>query len=497
VDDHHDCCEPERVSDWFLPGAERPWTEGNLVVPRVHGADYFARLVEEIGSTRAGDRVFLTDWRGDADERMTPDGPTVGELLASAGRRGVEVRALLWRSHPGRLNSEENDHLGAVINETGGEALLDERVRRGGSHHQKLLVVRRQGRPEEDVAFVGGIDLCHGRRDDAAHEGDPQAPPLDERYGPAPPWHDAMAEIRGPAVADVLDTFAERWDDPTPLDHRNPYRAVLHRLARMPRHPEPLPERWDPPPAAGSHLVQILRTYPAKRPAYPFAPDGERSIARAYSRAFMRARRLIYVEDQYFWSDVVATALAEALRREPDLHVIGVVPRFPEEDGRLSGPPMSYGQRLAWERLREAGGDRFALFDLENAAGTPVYVHAKVCVVDDQWMTVGSDNLNRRSWTHDSELTCAVVDPDGVLPRSMRTSLWAEHLGLPQDDPRLADVGRAMNLWVERVGAPGSRVRRHVPPLLPARTRRWARAAYLTLYDPDGRPRRLRGTADF
>jgi phosphatidylserine/phosphatidylglycerophosphate/cardiolipin synthase-like enzyme len=193
----------------------------------------------------------------------------------------------------------------------------------------------------------------------------------------------------------------------------------------------------------------------------------------------------------------VATALAEALRREPDLHVIGLVPRFPEEDGRLSGPPMSYGQRLAWERLREAGGDRFALFDLENAAGTPVYVHAKVCVVDDQWMTVGSDNLNRRSWTHDSELTCAVVDPDGVLPRSMRTSLWAEHLGLPQDDPRLADVGGAMNLWVERVGASGSRVRRHVPPLLPARTRRWARAAYLTLYDPDGRPRRLRGTADF
>jgi phosphatidylserine/phosphatidylglycerophosphate/cardiolipin synthase-like enzyme len=485
------------VSEWFLPAAERPWTEGNLVVPRVHGADYFARLVEVIGSTGSGDRIFLTDWRGDTDERMTSDGPTVGDLLSAAGRRGVEVRALLWRSHPGRLNSEENDHLGARINETGGEALLDERVRRGGSHHQKLVVVRRQGRPELDVAFLGGIDLCHGRRDDADHAGDPQAPPLDERYGPTPPWHDAMAEIRGPAVAHVLDTFAERWDDPTPLDHRNPYRAVLHRLARMPRHPEPLPERWEPPPEAGPHRVQILRTYPAKRPAYPFAPDGERSIARAYSRAFARARRLIYVEDQYFWSDVVAATLAEALRREPGLHVIAVVPRFPEEDGRISGPPMFYGQRLAWEELRAAGGDRFAMFDLENAAGTPIYVHAKVCVVDDQWMTIGSDNLNRRSWTHDSELTCAVVDPDGQLPRSLRSSLWAEHLGLSPDDPRLADVGGATDLWVERLGAPGSRIRRHEPPLLPARTRRWARPAYLALYDPDGRPRRLRGSTDF
>ncbi len=79
-------------------------------------------------------------------------------------------------------------------------------MRRGGSHHQKLFVVRRKGRPEDDVAFVGGIDLCHGRRDDADHAGDPQAPPLDERYGDTPPWHDLMAEIHGPAVAHALDT---------------------------------------------------------------------------------------------------------------------------------------------------------------------------------------------------------------------------------------------------------------------------------------------------
>lgn len=485
------------MSDWFLPTDERPWTAGNLVVPRVHGANYFARLLEVVDATQDGDRIFLTDWRGDADERLTEDGPTIGELLSSALRRGVEVRALLWRSHPGRLNSEENTHLGALLNAEGGEVLLDERVRRGGSHHQKLVVVRHRGRPEQDVVFVGGIDLCHGRRDDAEHAGDPQAPPLDPRYGPTPPWHDAMAEIRGPAVVDVLDTFTERWDDPTPLDHRNPYRAALHRLVHMPRHPEPLPQRWDPPPPAGAHQVQILRTYPAKRPAHPFAPDGERSIARAYSRAFSRARRLVYVEDQYFWSDVVADALAEALRREPELQVIGVVPRYPEKDDRLGGPPMLHGQRAAWELLREAGGDRFALFDLENAEGTPVYVHAKVCVVDDAWMTIGSDNLNLRSWTHDSEITCAVVDPAGTLPRALRTSLWGEHLGLAPDDPRMSDPGGAMDLWVERESAHGSRIRRHVPPAVSATTRRWARPVYAGLYDPDGRPRRLRGTTQF
>ena len=124
-------------------------------------------------------------------------------------------------------------------------------------------------------------------------------------------------------------------------------------------------------------------------------------------------------------------------------------------------------------------------------------MHAKVCVVDDEWMTIGSDNLNLRSWTHDSELTCAVVDPDGELPRELRTSLWAEHLGLPEDDPRLADLDDPLDLWNERVGAAGSRIRSTSRRPLPRRTTLWARPAYRDVYDPDGRPRRLRGTTDF
>lgn len=487
------------MSDWFLREHERPWTDGNLVLPHVHGAGYFARLVQVVGATGAGDRIFFTDWRSDADERLADDGPTIGEMLAGAARRGVEVRGLLWRSHTDKtnFNAQENRHLGAIINKTGGEALFDERVRRGGSHHQKLIVVRRQGRPQDDVAFVGGIDLCHGRRDDAEHLGDPQAPPLDERYGPTPPWHDATLEIRGPAVSDVLDVFSERWNDPTPLDHRNPYRALVHRAARMPRHPKPLPERWDPPPACGPHQVQILRTYPAKRPAFPFAPEGERSIAHAYEHAFARAQRLIYIEDQYFWSEVVARTLADALRSKPALQVIAVVPRFPEEDTALNGTPMRLGQKRALDLLHAAGGSRFAVYDLENASGTPVYVHAKVCIVDDEWMTCGSDNLNMRSWTHDSEVTCAVVDPESHLPRELRSTLWAEHLDLQPDAPRLVDLGRATSLWADRAAEPHARIRAHMVPPVRRAVRVWAAPAYRIAFDPDGRPRQLRGTDRF
>ena len=519
-----DTDQSDAALDWLLPPTMRPRTAGNVVRPLVHGAVYFDRLREVVEMTKPGDRIFFTDWRGDADQRLGEHGPKVEQVLCEAARRGVEVRGLLWRSHSDKtsFSAQENQRLGKDINEAGGEALLDQRVRRGGSHHQKLVVIRHPDRPEDDVAFVGGIDLSHGRRDDAQHHGDPQQQSMDKRYGDRAPWHDAMVEIRGPAVCDVLDTFRERWDDPTPLDRRTPYRMALQRAARMPRHPEPLPDTLDPPPAAGSHTVQILRTYGAKRPAYPFARGGERTVALAYSRAFERAHSLIYVEDQYLWSELVAGTLADALRREPALRAIVVVPRFPDADGPVTGPPNRLGQLEAMRVLSEAGADRVAVYDIENAAGVPIYVHAKLCIVDDLWMTCGSDNFNRRSWTHDSETTCAVVDhaldsrePTDLsgaglgarrLARDLRLQLWSEHLGVPADDPRLLDPVTGFELWRRSAAAldawhvggqkgprPPGQALAHRPDPVGRVARVWSWPLYRLLFDPDGRPLRQRG----
>lgn len=541
---HGSATDDGAAARWFLTPARRgnpateidrlpedspgSWCGGNRVVPLLHGATYFRRLHEVLCALSAGDRVFFTDWSGDADERLLPDGGEVGDVLRDLVTTGVEVRALLWRSHSERLSftAAQNQRLGRWLNEAGGEVLLDQRVRRFGSHHQKLFVVQHTGHAERDVAFVGGIDLCHGRRDDEEHAGDPQQPPMDRRYRGRAPWHDVTFELHGPVVGDLLRTFAERWNDPTPLDRRTPYRLLTQRLARMPRHPRPLPEAFPDPPAAGRHAVQVLRTYPRKRPRYPFAPDGERSVARGYRTAFGLARSLVYLEDQYLWSGDVVESLCAALRRSPDLRVVAVVPRFPDADDALAGPANRLGQIDALARLYRAGPGRVGVYDVENAAGTPIYVHAKVCVVDDVWVSCGSDNVNRRSWTSDSELTVAVLDPerdlreprdvsgtgDGarVLPRTLRMRLAAEHLGLAADDARLVDPVASADLWAARARAfddwhharragerPPGRARVHRPQPVPRWARTWSVPLYRTVYDPDGRSRPLRRTGEF
>src|SRR5439155_22246751 len=139
--------------------------------------------------------------------------------------------------------------------------------------------------------------------------------------------------------------------------------------------------------------VQVLRTCPARRPAYEFAPAGERSVARAFLKAVSRARSLIYIEDQYFWSVAAADAIADAVRRAPGLHVILVVPRYPDRDGLLSGRPARHAQWRALDIVRRAAPDRVAAYDLENEHGGAAYVHAKVCIIDDTWAPVGTYNV--------------------------------------------------------------------------------------------------------
>jgi phosphatidylserine/phosphatidylglycerophosphate/cardiolipin synthase-like enzyme len=507
------------AAQWFLTSRERgnpstrldarhggvAFTEGNLVRPLIHGATYFAELYERVSQMGDGDLLMFADWRGDPDERLTGSpGSEIGDVLADAARRGVDVRGLVWRSHWDRLafSATENRHLGEEINAAGGQCMLDMRVRTGGSHHQKFVVLRHAARPELDIAFAGGIDLCHSRRDDASHRGDPQRQSMAAVYGSRPPWHDVQLAIRGPAVGDVEMVFRERWEDGSRLS-RSPLHWVADRFRHDGVRQTPLPRQRPDPEPVGPHRLQLLRTYPRRAGGYPFAPDGERSVARAYIKAVRQARHLIYVEDQYLWSPAVAALFTRALQRNPDLHLVAVLPLFPDQDGRISKPPNLFARDRAIAQLRQAAPGRVACYGLESPDGVPVYVHAKVCIIDDQWASVGSDNFNRRSWTHDSELTAAVCDPE--YARDLRLTLAGEHLDRndPMDELQapatlfapFAECAERLQRWYDG-GCRGPRPPGRLRPLSDGTqttfTKAWATMAYRLVYDPDGRPLKVR-----
>ena len=214
-----------------------------------------------------------------------------------------------------------------------------------------MVVIRHRDDPTRDIAYVGGIDLCHSRRDDADHGGDPQAQQnLAEEYGETPPWHDIQAAISGPAVYDVETVFRERWEDPTPLT-RNPWLVLKDRVLRMDTTPDPMPEQAPPPPPVdgGTHLVQLLRTYPNLRHGrdYPFARGGERSVARGYTKAVKRGPA----------ADLRRGPVPVGAPRRRDLHRGAPRPPRPARDRRRSrSVPTSPGRSAGCRSCSDGGG---------------------------------------------------------------------------------------------------------------------------------------------
>jgi phosphatidylserine/phosphatidylglycerophosphate/cardiolipin synthase-like enzyme len=288
------------AAHWLLAAADRgnpatridarhagtAWTRGNDVTALVHGGEYFAVLLRSIRALRGGDLLLFTDWRGDPDQRLAGPGTEVSAVLCAAAEREVIVKGLVWRSHLDRFafSEQENRHLGEEIEAAGGECVRDMRVRPGGSHHQKFVVLRHPGRPESDVAFAGGIDLCHSRRDDAEHRGDPQRQPMAAVYGSHPPWHDVQLAIRGPAVGDIEACFRERWDDPAPVT-RNPLYRIADRLRHDDDKPDPLPIR------CRNRARTRRRAAPTPcRSCGPTRPDGTDTRSRRAASAASPAR---------------------------------------------------------------------------------------------------------------------------------------------------------------------------------------------------------------
>jgi phosphatidylserine/phosphatidylglycerophosphate/cardiolipin synthase-like enzyme len=372
-----------------------PPRTGNAVTVLVDGAEAFRAMADAIQDARS--HVHVTGWHITPDFALTRDEkPTVVRgLLADVASR-IPVRALLWAGAPLPLLRPWRGDVRRLRAElTAGtriECALDARERPMHCHHEKTIVV------DDQVAFVGGIDLTSfngDRWDTPAH-----AP----RGGVG--WHDVAARISGPAVQDVAQNFAMRWEATTG---------------------ERLPPAAAPSPS-GDVELQIVRTVPDGM--YKQLPRGEFRILESYLRGLRAAQRFVYLENQFLWSPEILAVLREKLARPPtdEFRLVLVLPAKPD-----NGADDTRGQLGTLVQADGEGGRLLAcaLYTVGGEEEWPVYVHAKVGIVDDAWMTIGSANLNEHSLFNDTEMN--FVTHDARLVRQTRLRLWAEHLQRPSD----------------------------------------------------------------
>ncbi len=368
---------------------------------------------------------------------------TAQAVLGYMVSKGVEVKVLIWSSSE-RFSHCDPKAAQEQLAQAGVSCILDDSSHGILHHpieslHQKIAIV------DGTHAFVGGIDMLielsgdYDRWDTHFHHYFSPLRSNEEQRSPHN-WHDAHAIIEGPAVGDVELNFRQRWND---VVQRHEWDNQL----LVPEHPLPSP-------VESISLVQVARTIPGH--TYSFAPeDGIHGIAQLYANALSNAHNFVYMENQYFWTHAYygidlpllgndspdmernIRELAAALQRGATVAI--VLPDHPNVGRAFTDAGLA---RLREEAPVAAAQGRIQAFCLAASLEVdgeedyrPIYVHAKVTIVDDVWSTVGSANLNNRGMRDDTELNVATLDAELAL--GLRMLLWAEHLELTGEESML------------------------------------------------------------
>ena len=409
---------------------ESPITAAGLLVD---GDDYYRAFYE--AAQKAEKYILLAGWQFDADACLLRGAEVEGttlpvtllKYLDALCKRNENLRIymLAWDFHAVfalerewmqefRFNWITSDRL---------TFLFDSNHAEQGSHHQKFVVIDGQ------LAFLGGIDLCDHRWDDRSHK-DPNPLRL-SRGEPHKPFHDVQAYLVGNEVsAKLRELFACRWEGAggEPLVLPEPTSGLAS---------------YEPPGAVplASSRVALSRTDPRGSPT---KTENCREICDLYLDAIAAARELIYIETQYFSSREVGAALAERLRTSDRASLDVVLVLNMEAETLKEEVAVGLAQASVIADLRKAvqgTQHRLGIYytvpategDAEPARAT--YIHSKIMIVDDRFLTVGSANLTNRSTGLDTELNLSVATDDAsdALGQSIaraRDSLIAEHLGV-------------------------------------------------------------------
>jgi phosphatidylserine/phosphatidylglycerophosphate/cardiolipin synthase-like enzyme len=332
-----------------------------------------------------------------------------------------------------------------------------------GVMHAKLMIVDAERALSIGSPFEQSYIDSHGHAIDAPVRGDSHDFPK----------HDAGFIAKGPVIGTMYDTLKLLWDNAAPDDKLQVYPPIPpdshHGGSVLPD------DDWDT-----TCSIQIVRTVSARK--FDDQPDGEKGILEAYLRAFNMAKDFIYLENQYFTNNTIGDALVEAMKHNPNLQTIMLLnirpdmPFYPWKQRRLI-----HCIRKGLKDAANGGAARFGVFTrwshqvgLPRPQLLPIYIHAKVGIVDDTWCTVGSANLDGFSLDNfllnpfveqrAIELNAIMLNgvegaPTSEAPDLLRRKLWAEHLGYRDSagapDMTAADLTHRpdqgwLQLWINR-----------------------------------------------
>lgn len=391
----------------------------------IDGQDYFRAMREAL--LKAERLVLMVGWDfdfeidmlpGESDEDgIAPDGfpNKIGPFLdALVGRReGLDIYLLKWSGGaliaPGgilpavrvKFMSPEQIHLA-----------FDGRHPIGACHHQKIAVI------DDSLAFCGGIDMTDGRWDRPGHAADDDLRCL--KSGEiSQPWHDASAIMSGPAAAALSELARDRWEraHDAPIDEEFRPGADL-----WPDSIKPMLSDVD---------IAIARTEP---------PETDRAsvaeIETLYLDSIEAARDVIYLESQYFCADSITQAIKRRLMEPDGPEIVIIQPDAAQKMIEDQAMHLTRSRMVRDLRAHDYHG-RFRIFYPVNAAGEPIYVHAKISVIDDRILRVGSSNIDRRSMGFDTECDVALAGSTRQARARIaqtRNRLLAEHLNTTPDE---------------------------------------------------------------
>ncbi|MES2493403.1 MAG: phospholipase D-like domain-containing protein [Pseudomonadota bacterium] len=425
----------------------------------VDAADYY-RLAKR-ALLKARRQVILIGWdfdtriyldRNDPDDDVAGEAPNeLGKLIQWLADRRPELRIYILKWDVGALKLlGRGTTLFCLACWTWYKGItfkLDGAHPKGASHHQKILVI------DDAVAFCGGIDMTADRWDTREHQHhDPgrRRPTTRRRYGP---WHDATMAVDGDVAKALGELARRRW-----------FSAVGRQLPTPQTDEDIWPSRLEPQFRNVSLAVaRTLGSYKHQQEV--------RENERLFIVLIGSARHFIYAENQYFASRVIAEAIARRLEARDGFEFVLVNPKT--ADGWLEEEVMGSARAELLRWLGPIFDDHFKIYTPVNNAGDDIYVHAKIMIVDDTVLRVGSSNMNNRSMGLDSECDLALDAgypgnaAAGPVIERIRLDLMAEHLGTTANEVRLvlAETGSLIRT-IEKLRGTGAALRPFSPPHL-------------------------------